>query len=115
MPLVFFTGFSVSLFLRLSLSPSSLTLAPASLWQGQGGVPHAQAGEPLVQGHFATPEAVVDAAVALRGVHASEPRPQPAAEDAHHPHSGENIPALPASDWFLVRVYPHFLRPIGPS
>eukprot|EP00976_Prorocentrum_cordatum_P030680 624431-Prorocentrum_minimum.AAC.1 len=27
----------------------------------------------------------------------------------------ENIPTLTASDWSLVRIYPHVLRPIGPS
>eukprot|EP00976_Prorocentrum_cordatum_P063073 1176969-Prorocentrum_minimum.AAC.2 len=27
----------------------------------------------------------------------------------------ENIPTLPASDWSVVRIYPRFLRPIGPS
>eukprot|EP00976_Prorocentrum_cordatum_P083475 1185265-Prorocentrum_minimum.AAC.1 len=27
----------------------------------------------------------------------------------------ESIPALPACDWSVVRVYPHFLRAIGPS
>eukprot|EP00976_Prorocentrum_cordatum_P082949 1185045-Prorocentrum_minimum.AAC.2 len=27
----------------------------------------------------------------------------------------ENIPALSASDWSVVRIYPHVLRPIGPS
>eukprot|EP00959_Pyramimonas_sp_CCMP1952_P364720 7637720-Pyramimonas_sp.AAC.1 len=27
----------------------------------------------------------------------------------------ENIPALPASDWSAVRIYPRFLCPIGPS
>eukprot|EP00976_Prorocentrum_cordatum_P001358 27139-Prorocentrum_minimum.AAC.1 len=26
----------------------------------------------------------------------------------------ENIPARPASDWSIVRRYPHVLRPIGP-
>eukprot|EP00976_Prorocentrum_cordatum_P076714 1182410-Prorocentrum_minimum.AAC.3 len=27
----------------------------------------------------------------------------------------ENVPALPASDWSIVRIYPRFLRLIGPS
>eukprot|EP00959_Pyramimonas_sp_CCMP1952_P217262 4544058-Pyramimonas_sp.AAC.1 len=27
----------------------------------------------------------------------------------------ENIPALPAFDWSIVRMYPRFLRSIGPS
>eukprot|EP00959_Pyramimonas_sp_CCMP1952_P019272 407260-Pyramimonas_sp.AAC.1 len=27
----------------------------------------------------------------------------------------KNIPALPLSDWSIVRIYPHFMRPIGPS
>eukprot|EP00959_Pyramimonas_sp_CCMP1952_P056237 1174662-Pyramimonas_sp.AAC.1 len=27
----------------------------------------------------------------------------------------ENMPALPASDWSVVRIYPRFLRLIGPS
>eukprot|EP00959_Pyramimonas_sp_CCMP1952_P369794 7745303-Pyramimonas_sp.AAC.1 len=27
----------------------------------------------------------------------------------------ENIPTLPASDWSVVRIYPRFLRPVGPS
>eukprot|EP00976_Prorocentrum_cordatum_P073924 1181315-Prorocentrum_minimum.AAC.1 len=27
----------------------------------------------------------------------------------------ENIPARPASDWSVVRIYPRVLRPIGPS
>eukprot|EP00959_Pyramimonas_sp_CCMP1952_P204607 4278324-Pyramimonas_sp.AAC.1 len=27
----------------------------------------------------------------------------------------ENIPAFPASDWSVVRIYPRFLRPIGTS
>eukprot|EP00959_Pyramimonas_sp_CCMP1952_P015123 320070-Pyramimonas_sp.AAC.2 len=26
----------------------------------------------------------------------------------------ENIPALPVSDWSVVRIYPRFLCPIGP-
>eukprot|EP00976_Prorocentrum_cordatum_P071057 1180165-Prorocentrum_minimum.AAC.7 len=35
---------------------------------------------------------------------------------ARHGHAGgENIPALSASDWSVVRIYPRFLRPIGPS
>eukprot|EP00959_Pyramimonas_sp_CCMP1952_P196003 4098317-Pyramimonas_sp.AAC.1 len=29
--------------------------------------------------------------------------------------AGENIRALPASDWSVVRIYPRFLRLIGPS
>eukprot|EP00959_Pyramimonas_sp_CCMP1952_P182342 3812604-Pyramimonas_sp.AAC.1 len=27
---------------------------------------------------------------------------------------GGNIPALPASDWSVMRIYPRFLRLIGP-
>eukprot|EP00976_Prorocentrum_cordatum_P008495 169637-Prorocentrum_minimum.AAC.1 len=27
----------------------------------------------------------------------------------------ENIPTLPAYDWSVVRIYPRFLRMIGPS
>eukprot|EP00959_Pyramimonas_sp_CCMP1952_P429758 9000536-Pyramimonas_sp.AAC.1 len=29
--------------------------------------------------------------------------------------TGENMPALPAPDWSVVRIYPRLLRLIGPS
>eukprot|EP00976_Prorocentrum_cordatum_P036575 744136-Prorocentrum_minimum.AAC.1 len=32
---------------------------------------------------------------------------------ARYPH--RYIPTLPASDWSVVRIYPRFLHPIGPS
>eukprot|EP00959_Pyramimonas_sp_CCMP1952_P377067 7897951-Pyramimonas_sp.AAC.3 len=34
--------------------------------------------------------------------------------DGPHRH-GENVPVLPASDWSVMRIYPRFLRLIGPS
>eukprot|EP00959_Pyramimonas_sp_CCMP1952_P095601 1998511-Pyramimonas_sp.AAC.1 len=53
----------------------------------------------------------------LSATGASSPQRGTRAHAACHPSlvHRENIPALPASDWSIVRIYPHFLRLIGPS